>query len=151
MRYFVTLAVALLLAACSRTPASRAQSQAEGSSKVLASDTQSPAVSAKEFLLTAAAKDFRAHGAPVSAHFRNVQFGQFVTATGAKQYVLCGEFLPQEQEGKADWMPFGTIKTSGYEQYVGAQAATFCQRPQVVWDKDSTLSSSLQNRFDSLQ
>jgi hypothetical protein len=64
--------------------------------------------------------------------------------------MLCGEFLAGQESGSAEGTPFVTIKTSGYEQYVGAQAAvTYCQRPAVMWDKDD-LSTSLQSRLDSL-
>jgi hypothetical protein len=69
---------------------------------------------------------------------------------GEKQYMLCGQFLPAPTKDKADWMPFVTIKTSGYEQWLGDQAASFRKRPSIIWDKGD-LSSSLQSRFDSLQ
>jgi hypothetical protein len=60
----------------------------------------------------------------------------------AKQYKLRGEFLPAQREGKVEWTPFVTIKTSGYEQWLGAQAANLCQ--PVIWDSEADLSSSLQ-------
>ena len=53
---------------------------------------------------------------------------------GAKQYQLCGEFLPTQREGKAEWTPFATIKTSGFEKHLGVQAASWCQRSQFVQD-----------------
>jgi hypothetical protein len=65
--------------------------------------------------------------------------------------MLCGQFLPAQEAGTAEWTPFVTIKTSGYEQYIGAQAeAAYCQRPSVIWGKEGDLSASLQSRFDSL-
>jgi hypothetical protein len=150
MRYIVTLLVTLVFAACSRAPASHNQSQAESAG--LAPDAQKASTdSPVEFLLTASASDFHAHRRAFSTRFRGVRFGRFMTPAGAQQYMLCGEFLPQQEPDKAEWSPFATIRTSGYEQYVGAQAASFCQRPQVVWDKDEDLSSTLQNRFDSLR
>ena len=72
-------------------------------------------------------------------------------SAGIKQYMLCGDFMPQRGEGKAEWTPFATIKTSGYEQYIGGQAVSFCQASQVAWDKNEDLSSALQNRLDSLR
>lgn len=104
-----------------------------------------------EFLLTSAATDFHVHRPPDVARFRNVRFGHVMTPSGAKQYLLCGEFLPAQPAGKGDWTPFTTIKTSGYEQYLGAQAATWCQPSKVVWDNDGDLSTSLQKRLDSLR
>ena len=65
--------------------------------------------------------------------------------------MLCGEFLPAQEGGKAEWTPFATIKTSGYEQWIGAQAARSCQGSSVIWDKVGDLSSSLQSRLDSLR
>ncbi len=114
------------------------------------SATAQPADPPLEFLLAAAAADFHAHGPSVS-RFRNVRMGHVSAADGSKQYMLCGEFLPAKEEGKAEWTSFVTIKTSGYEQWLGAQAANLCQRSGVVWDKGEDLSSSLQSRFDSLR
>ena len=152
MRYVVALLVALMLAACNRTPVSRNPSQAASPGPVVAPEGQKALTdSPLEFLLTAAATDFHAHRPPFPARFRDVRFGHFMTLAGAKQYMLCGEFLPQQREGKPEWTPFATIKTSGYEQYLGVQAVSFCQRSQVIWDKDEDLSPSVQNRLDSLR
>lgn len=63
--------------------------------------------------------------------------------------MLCGQFLPAEGGDKAVWTPFATIKTSGYEQWIGA--SSFCQGSAVVWDKVGDLSSALQSRLDSLR
>jgi hypothetical protein len=65
--------------------------------------------------------------------------------------MLCGQFLPAQDGGKTEWTPFATIKTSGHEQWNGAQAAGFCQTPSVIWDMVGDLSSSLQSRLDSLR
>jgi hypothetical protein len=68
-----------------------------------------------------------------------------MTANGVEQYMLCGQFL-SANGGKAEWTPFVTIKTSGYEQWNGAQAEGYCQRSSVIWDDAGDLSSSLQGR-----
>jgi hypothetical protein len=65
--------------------------------------------------------------------------------------MLCSQFLPAQEEGKAEWTPFATIKTSGYEQWLGAQAVRFCQDASVIWDTVNDLSSSLQGCLDSLR
>ena len=45
-----------------------------------------------------------------------------------------------------------TIKTSGYEQWIGVQAGGYCQSPPVVWDENvGDLSSSLASRLASLR
>jgi hypothetical protein len=79
-----------------------------------------------------------------------VRIGHVKTSSGEDQYLLCGHFLSTREAGNAEGTPFVTIKTSGYEQYVGAQAeATYCQRSSVIWD-EGDLSASLQSRLDSL-
>ena len=103
-----------------------------------------------QFLLTSAAHDFHQHG-PNPMRFRHVRVGHVLSSGGEAQYRLCGELLPARKGGGAEWIPFATIKTSGYEQYIGAQAAGFCQNSSVIWDKEGDLSSSLQSRLDSLR
>ena len=73
-----------------------------------------------------------------------------VAPDGARQYRLCGEFLPAEGGGEAQWTSFATIKTSGYEQYVGGQSASFCAGPTMTWD-EGDLSAALQSRLDALR
>ena len=151
MRFVVAL-LTLVLASCSTTPACQGQSQAATPGQGLASEGSNPSTdSSMEFLLRSAATDFHAHQPPVVERFRNVRFGHVMTPAGAKQYQLCGEFLPQQREGKAKWTPFATIKTSGFEQYLGVQAASWCQHSQFVQDGKRDLSSTLQNRLDSMR
>jgi len=101
-------------------------------------------------LLASAATDFHAHG-PSLLGFHDVRFGHFVNPNGKTQYILCGQFLPAKDGAKAEWVPFATIKTSGYEQWIGTQATGFCQSSSVTWDNVGDLSSSLQNQFDTLR
>ena len=100
-----------------------------------------------QFLLEAAASDFRAH-APHPARVRNVRMGSFGVLNGASQDILCGEFLPA-QSSNPEWVAFATIKTSGYEQWLGGQATGLCQRSSFASNDD--LSSALQSRLDSLR
>jgi hypothetical protein len=137
MRYPAVLSATLVFAACSKAPVTRSDSQ-----------PVSPAV--VQFLLSAAATDFHAHRPPDLGRFRDVGIGHVKTPTGEDQYMLCGHFLPAQGGGNAAGTPFVTIKTSGYEQYVGAGAETYCQRPSVIWDKEGDLSTTLQSRLDSL-
>ena len=138
MRYLAVLFATLVLAGCSGAPVTRSESKAV-----------SPAV--EQFLLTAAATDFHTHRPPDPVRFRDVRIGHVLSASGEEQYMLCGQFLPAQEGGKSEWTPFATIKTSGYEQWIGTQAASFCQRSSVLWDKEGDLSSSLQSRLDSLR
>ena len=137
MRHTAVLFATLVLAACTKAPVTRTNSQ-----------PVSPAV--VQFLLTSAATDFHTHRPPDPVHFLDVHVGHVKTPSGEDLYMLCGQFLPGQESGSAEGTPFVTIKTSDYEQYVGAQAAaSYCQRPSVIWDKGD-LSTSLQSRFDSL-
>ena len=138
MRYLAVLFATLVLAGCSKAPVTRTESR-----------PVSPTV--VQFLLTAAASDFHTHRPPDPVRFRDVRIGHVMTPSGEEQYTLCGQFLPAQEAGKAEWTPFATIKTSGYEQWIGAQAVRFCQDSSVIWDKVDDLSSSLQSRLDSLR
>ncbi len=139
MRSFAAALAMALLVACSTTPVPR---------------SQSPEVSADipvAYLVSAAATDFHASKQVHPARFRAVRIGHVANGDGAMQYMLCGQFLPAEATGSADWIPFVTIKTSGYEQYLGTQAASLCQRSSVVWDRNADLTSLLQAQLDSLR
>jgi hypothetical protein len=103
-----------------------------------------------QLLITAATTDFHKQNASSTIHFRDVQMGRVISPKGEKQHMLCGQFLPAQAKDRPDWEPFVTIKTSGYEQYLGDQATSFCKRPPITW-KEGDLSSSLQSRFDWLK
>lgn len=140
-RHSAILVTTLVLAACGSAPRTR-------------SDSDRPTTAADsvvQFLITAAASDFHAHRPPDPARFRDVRVGHAQTSSGEEQYRLCGQFLPAQDEGKAKWTSFVTIKTSGYEQWIGPQAAGFCQDSSVTWDQTGDLSSLLQSRLDSLR
>src|SRR5215211_301975 len=141
MRYLAVLFATLVPAACGTARVTRSASELQNASidQVV------------QFLITAAATDFHTYRPSDPGRFRDVRIGHVVTPSGEEQYILCGQFLPAQGGGKAEWMPFATIKTSGYEQWIGAQAVGFCQRSPVIWDKVGDLSSSLQSRLDSLR
>lgn len=152
MRYLAVLFATLGLAACSTAPVTRSEPQAVSSTQVLAPELQNASIdSVVQFLLTAAATDFHTHRPPDPVRFRDVRIGHVMTPSGEEQYMLCGQFLPAREGGKAEWTPFATIKTSGYEHLIGAQAAGVCQDPSVIWDKLGDVSLSLQSRLDSLR
>jgi hypothetical protein len=140
MRSLMALLTTFVLVACSIAPAARDQSYPPNAS-------MNPAV---EFLLTSAATDFHTHRPPHPVRFRDVRSGYVMTPDGTRQYRLCGEFLSPQEGGKTEWTPFVTIKTSGFEQYLGAQAVSFCNRSSMTWEKGD-LSASLQSRLDSLR
>ena len=104
-----------------------------------------------EFLLTSSATDFYQHQPPVVIAFRKVRVGHLVIDNGQKRYVLCGEFLAQDKKARNEWTLFATLKTSGYEQWIGSQALPFCQDPKIKWANIKDLSTALKNRLDALR
>jgi len=96
-----------------------------------------------DYLLASAAADFRAH--PPGAgplRVRNARVGHAKNPDGAPSYRLCGQFQPGDAGA---WTNFATIKTSGYEHYLGD--TRYCEGLQ--WDGDADLSASLQQRLDA--
>ncbi|MGB2996025.1 MAG: hypothetical protein WBB53_08175, partial [Ferruginibacter sp.] len=80
-----------------------------------------------QFLINASASDFHKTRPNSSINFRDVKLAYTVTPNNEKMYLLCGEFQIQEKNDKDKvWIPFATIKTFGYEQWIGGQASTYC-------------------------
>ena len=151
MRYFPVLFATLVLAGCSCAPVTRNESPALSPTQVPAPKVQKESLDpVVQFLLTSAATDFHTHRPPDPVGFRDVCIGRVITPSG-EQYMLCGQFLPAQKGEKGEWMPFVTIKTSGYEQWLGGQAESFCQRSSIIWNTEGDLSSLLQSRLDSLR
>jgi hypothetical protein len=86
-------------------------------------------------LRASAATDFHTCRPPDVVRVREVRIGHFKDPDGEEHYMLCGQFLPAQQEGKAQWTPSAMIGTSGYEQYTGGQAADFSHDASVIWDR----------------
>jgi hypothetical protein len=109
----------------------------------------STATSAKEiipdtviqFLITSASNDFRNHRPPTAIDFRNIKIGYLASPKNEKTFVLCGEFLAQED---MQWVEFTTLKTSGYEQYLGK--TQYCQDATIVLT-DENLSVELKKKL----
>jgi hypothetical protein len=153
MRYLLFLFGVLVFAACNTAPAARNASQAASPTQAPAAELQKASIDpALQYLLTSAAADFHDHppGAP-PVRVRDVRFGHMMTPEGTAQYMLCGEFQRVKDAGKDEWAHFTTIKTSGYEQYIGEQADSRCQGSKVIWDNEGDLTSSLQSKLDALK
>lgn len=152
MRYLPFICAAVVLAAGSTTRAAQSELQTVARTQVLVPEPERALVdSVLQFLLTAAASDFHVHGPSGPVRFRGVRLGHVVTPGAEKQYRLCGQFLRAQRGVKSRWTPFVTIKTSGYEQYIGAQAGSFCQGSSNVWEDVGDVTSLLQRRFDSIR
>ncbi len=105
--------------------------------------------SVEQYLLTSAASDFHTHGPSGPLRFRGVRFGHSSSPGAEMYYRLCGQFMRIQEGVSSQWTPFVTIKTSGYEQYVGDNANGYCQDSSIVWDGVGDLTTLLQNRFDA--
>ena len=143
MRYQLAIIAILGLAACSANRAPTVPAAPARAEKSVDSTLQ--------FLLTAAATDFRDHRPPEPVRFRDVRLGHFTTSDGERRYLLCGQFLPAQDGTGQHWMSFATIRTSGYEQWLGAQSVGFCQDRSITWDSVGDLSSALWRRFEALR
>ena len=145
MKYFLTIVLLYALAGCTTAGLSPATTQSNAS-EITHGGNQEPT----EFLLSTSAKDF--HKSSIgSIHVRDVHLGHVLTPAGAKQYFLCGEFHPTAAGDAAEWIPFTTIKTFGYEQWLGFQASALCQRSSITWHTSGDLSALLQTELDSLR
>jgi len=151
MRYLHMFALIVSLA-CSTASLRRSESQPQSPSQTQETELREAALdSVVQFLLNAAATDFHAHRPPDPVRFRQVRLGHITTSSEEKQYLLCGQFQPRQQEGMVEWISFTIIKTSGYEQWLGGQAEAFCRKASVIWDKVSDLSDDLLSRYHSLK
>jgi hypothetical protein len=103
------------------------------------------------FLIRSASEDFYAHQPPVAVGFRNVRIGYLQLTGSEKQFILCGEFLAQENMDKESWEPFATIKTDPYEQYTGNQTTSFCENTNMVWPDDTDYSAELKKQLELME
>jgi len=148
MKYPAIFFGLLFLAACNSAPIKSDNSQTRSST----SELNNPSLdSIKQYLLITAATDFLNHRPPDPLRFRDVRLGHLTGSNGEKRYILCGQFLPAQEKGKSDWTSFVTIKTDPYEQWLGNQAAAFCNDPYVIWENVGDLSSQLNSRLDALR
>ena len=151
MRYSAVLIAVMCFATCrAQTPDNESQARSSGQNPAREMRKESRD-SVVQFLVASCANDFHAHRPPDPVRFRDVRIGHYLSKDGTTLYMLCGQFLPAQGGDKAVWTAFATIQTSGYEQYLGPQAASFCQNSTVTMDTLGDLSSSLQDRYESLR
>jgi hypothetical protein len=152
MRAFVVVFCTLVLAACNTAPVIRNESRQSSRPEAPAHEFRKTSEdSVLQFLITAAATDFHTNGPPGPLRFRDVSMGYDMMPNGERRYILCGQFLRVQEGGTSQWTPFATIKTDPYEQWIGAQASTYCQGSSFIWDEAGDVSSLLQNMCESLR
>ncbi len=152
MRLLAVMLAMLVFAVSRTTPVTGNDTPAVRSTQVRTAEAQLGSIdSVEQFLLTSAATDFHAHRPSDPGRFRDVRMGHIMTPAGEPRYMLCGQCLAVQEGGSVEWMPFVTIKTSGYEQMLGRQAADYCQDSSMIWDREGDLSSLLQSRLETLR
>lgn len=122
--------VALLFALLGACASAGAQVTTHGAATRATESADSAIV---DFLIVTAAKDFTLAGAPAPTHVRTARLGRLHKNDGTDIFFLCGSVMPAGKHGTANWLPFATIKTSDYEQWLGAQAKGFCEQPGIAW------------------
>ena len=103
------------------------------------------AENSETFLIQSAASDFRSHVAPNGVSFRNVHAGVMRGGNGSTVNLICGEF--HAADDAAHWEPFATLRTEGYENWLGASAATYCQGPNTTLDGNRDLAAALGRQY----
>ncbi|MDD5360783.1 MAG: hypothetical protein PHN88_01520 [Ignavibacteria bacterium] len=98
-----------------------------------------------QFLINSAAMDFNEHQAGKIIDVRNVKAG-YTTSGDRKSYLVCGEFLSKE---KNEWDQFTTIKTSGYEQYLGRNI--YCQDATFTENDSKRITEEIKNKLTGLK
>lgn len=141
------LIFAISLTSCnSKTESKNHSSKSTSDSVSLAEKPNTSLDSIVLFLLEVSAKDFHDHQPPGLIKFRNVQVRNLINPNAENLYMICGQFL-----AKDEWISFATIKTFGYEQWIGNQSLGFCQDSKPISYKTNDLSLALKSRVDSLQ
>ncbi|MFM9865798.1 MAG: hypothetical protein ACKVRO_19560 [Micropepsaceae bacterium] len=124
---------ALLLAGC------------QGGEQRVAHPPAAVAENLEAFLIESAASDFKKHVAAEGVSFRNVHLGVFRGGNGATVNLMCGEF--RTADNAADWEPFATLRTEGYENWLGGSAAAYCRGSNTVLDTNRDLAAALSAQY----
>ncbi|HMQ62874.1 MAG TPA: hypothetical protein PKE06_19490 [Flavilitoribacter sp.] len=148
MHRHLILFIFLLLASCRPSPAPDTGSQSDHTSNADPADHAPDTV--VQFLLSACVSDFNLQNQTTPIQFSTANLGYMTSPAGEKVYLLCGQFRSSIEGKWSDWIPFTTIKTADYEQWLGEQALHYCRDSTVVWVSDNDLSPVLKARLDSL-
>jgi hypothetical protein len=142
----------LFLTSCNFRSENNIHSSEGSSDSISLAETQNTSLdSIVHFLLDAAAKDFHDNQPPTPVSFRNIKVRDLIGPNAENHYMICGQFLAQDNQNKEEWTHFATIKTDPYEQWIGSNALTYCQDSKEITYTKIDLSRALKSRFDSLQ
>ncbi|MBK8880027.1 MAG: hypothetical protein IPN74_16250 [Haliscomenobacter sp.] len=114
--------------------------------------TQNDAVEAVvKSLIGFSADDFYKNQQPLPTSFRNVQIKYSIKQNKEIMYILCGQFTTQDNQNRDEWTDFATIITDPYEQWIGSNALTYCEKSKEIRYTKAKLSTELKNKLNSLQ
>jgi len=134
-KWGLSLGLAIILAACGGKAADTPKTTSAADEKTI------------EFLLNAAAGDFRRTSKELPSDFKNVYFGQIFHKSGVTQNILCGEFFANLEGSNGIWTDFATVQTVGYEQWLGASSGQFCKHAEARIHAKNDLTSELKQRL----
>ena len=113
---------------------------------VNAQDKAPSTESVQDFLISSSAADFTAHEQTRQTKVKKVHLRYTENDSGERTYMLCGKFQTANQAAKREWVDFATLKTEGYEQWLGAQAAALCKNARSSHGSPD-LSAALQSKL----
>jgi|APEBP8051072433_1049376.scaffolds.fasta_scaffold03945_4 hypothetical protein len=103
----------------------------------------------REFLLASAASDFTVSEGNRRVEVRDVHLRYQEGDDGTMYFMLCGQFQSTGEGRIRGWSDFATIKTEGYEQWLGSQAKSHCleaKRARTTADLSAELNARLPAR-----
>ncbi|WP_374430674.1 hypothetical protein [Ideonella dechloratans] len=101
-----------------------------------------PAVLA--FLMDKATQEFSQPGPMHPKRIKTARLGHLHDAQGRDLDLLCGRFVPTDPSGGKAEVPFATLKTGDYEQWLGGQAVGLCSQPTITWFKGDHAQALMQ-------
>ena len=96
------------------------------------------------FLMDKATQEFSQPGPMQPRRIKTARLGHLHDAQGRDVDLLCGRFVPKDTSGGKAEVPFATLKTGDYEQWLGGQAAGLCAQPTITWFKGDHAQALMQ-------
>jgi len=146
IRLFAFLLIVIFITSCNFSNKKDNSNNSVGVST--SSEKETVPDSIVQFLIASAAKDFHSHHPPTAIDFRKIEIGYLLSSKNDKTFILCGEFLSEEEK---EWNKFATMKTEGYEQHLGLQALPYCQEANFVLTNNSLLAVKLKNKLTEMK
>lgn len=140
--------VIILLYSCQNN-AERKSSNTNHTNATESNITASEAVSdsLKTFLVNSTVQDFYKNKKNSIVGFRSV----FLKLYEGETYLICGEFLTIDNVKAEKWIDFATLKTEGYELWIGGNASAYCNDAKTITTSTEDLATLLNTHLKNLQ